>query len=242
MVAVPLPVGVQRYYEQVRARERLENLRRPALLQDRVAERPRHPLENGGMCEETNIARGQVGEQLRPQVLGHEPIAPRERRRARGPEPPRPDRQRSQVQACGPALCVLGELGDLLVRQVQSARRSAVGAPRLRPCGDRPARSPPPGPAHAPLPAGTPAGLAPTAPSVTLPRRVVSALRSRRGRPGCRADADRRAPKRGPHPSSPGPLRGAGRPSRQPTRLLTPVRRTRCDRAARRGGAPRRYR
>ena len=139
VIAVPLPVGVQRYHEQVGARERLQNLRRPALLEDRVAERPGHPLENGGTCEETNIVRGQVGEQLRPEVVGHEPVAPRERRRALGPESPRPDRQRGEVEACGPALCVLGELGDLVVRQVQSpgaqqsARLGFVHAEIVRP-------------------------------------------------------------------------------------------------------------
>ena len=120
MIAVPPPVGVQRHYEQVGACVRLQNLRRPALLEDRVAERPGNLLENGGTREETNIVRGQMGEQLRPEIVGHEPVAPRERRRALGPEFPGPDRQRGEVKPCRPALCMPGELRDLVVRQVQS--------------------------------------------------------------------------------------------------------------------------
>ena len=58
VVAVPLPMGVQRHQEQVGARQRLQLRRGAALLEDRVAERPGHPLEHGGPRQEAKLVRG----------------------------------------------------------------------------------------------------------------------------------------------------------------------------------------
>ena len=122
VIAVPRAVGAQWHQEHVGARQRIQDLRRPALLEDGVAKRPGQPLKDGGTREKANIVRGQMGEQLRPEIVGNEPVAPGEGRRVLGSESARPDRQRGKVEARGPALCVLGELGDLLRRQVQSHR------------------------------------------------------------------------------------------------------------------------
>ena len=111
--------------------QRLQNRRGAARLEDSVAERPGHRLENSGPSEEAKIVRRQVREQLRPQVVGHEPVAPGKRSRALGLGPPRPDRQRGEVQARGPALRMLGELGDLLVRQVHSGCAKELARLRL---------------------------------------------------------------------------------------------------------------
>ena len=169
---------------------------RAALLEDRVAERPGHPLENGGPRQEAKIVRRQVREQLRLQVVGHEPVAPGERGRAVGLDPARPDRQRGEVETRGPALGVLGELGDSARPAGPLRPRSGAGAPPPRPCAGRPARSPAPGPAPAALPAAAPARRAPRGPAASPPERASRAPRSRRGMPGCRAGAGRPGPRR----------------------------------------------
>ena len=237
VVPVPLPVGVQRHQEQVGARQRLQHRRGAALLEDRVAERPRHPLENGGPREEAKLVRGQVREQLRLQVVGHETVAPGERRRALRLDPPRPDRQRGEIETCGPALGLLGELGDLVVRQVHAGRVEQLARLRLGHAQIVRARSPASGPAPAALPAAAPGCRAPRAPAASPPERVARAPPRRRSLPGRRADAGRRGPGRAAGRSSPERRPGAGRPSPRPTRRATPARRTRRSRAARRGRA-----
>ena len=64
------------------------------------------------------------------QVVGHEPVAPRERSRALGLESPGPDRQRGEVETRGPTLRVLGELGDVDIRQLHAGRAQELA--RLR--------------------------------------------------------------------------------------------------------------
>ena len=133
VVAVPLPVGVERHQEQVRARQRLEHLRRAACVEHRVAERARQPLQNSGPRQETELVPGQVREQLRLQVVGHEPVAPGERGRAVAPalRLARFERQRGEVETRGPALGVRGQLGDLLGGQVDSGRAQQLVRLRL---------------------------------------------------------------------------------------------------------------
>ena len=79
VVAVPRPVAVQREQEHVRARERLQDRGGAALLEHRVAEGSRQPLEHRGPRQEAKGLRGHVRKQLRAQIVGHQAIASGER-------------------------------------------------------------------------------------------------------------------------------------------------------------------
>ena len=93
-------------------------------MEDRVAERSGHPLQDRGAREKAILRRRDVGEQLGLKVVPHEPVAAGERGRTFGVGvgAAGPDRQRGEVEAGGPALGLLRELGDALVRQVHSRR------------------------------------------------------------------------------------------------------------------------
>src|SRR5207342_2398618 len=93
VVAIGLLVSVQRHQEQVGARQQLQDRRRAARVEDRVAERPGHVLENSGPSQEAKIVGGEVREQLGLQVVGYEMVASRKRGDAFGLRPPSPDRQ-----------------------------------------------------------------------------------------------------------------------------------------------------
>jgi hypothetical protein len=122
VVAVPLPIAIQRHQEHVGALQRLQGRRGPARLEDSVAEGARHPLENRRSGEEADLARRQVRQHLRPQVVGHQPVAPGKGCRAIGRRAPSPDRQRGKVQPRAPTLRVLDELSEVDARQVHPGR------------------------------------------------------------------------------------------------------------------------
>ena len=121
VVAVPLAGTVQRHQEQVGARQRLKRRGRSGLLENRVAQRPRQPLQHGRSREEAVLVRGDLGKQLRPQVLRYQDVAAGEAGGRRlGLGPARPDRERREVEARAPALGVLSELSDLGLRQLHA--------------------------------------------------------------------------------------------------------------------------
>ena len=122
VVAIPLPSPVQRHQEQVGTRQRFQHRRGAAPLEDRVAERTRHGLENGGPRQEAELVARQAREDLGDQIVGHKTVVPTERGQALHPGPARLCRERRQVQTSRPALRVLGELGDLAFRQLQAGR------------------------------------------------------------------------------------------------------------------------
>ena len=133
VIAVPLPITDPAAPGRGWSGQRLQHLGGAAPLEDRVAERPGHPLQNGGSGQEANARPGETcASNSDLQVVGHE-----NGRSRRMPTPPWPlapralDRQRGQVQARGPALRVLGELGDLFVRQRPRRPRSELPRPGI---------------------------------------------------------------------------------------------------------------
>ena len=130
VVAIPLPTTVERHQEQVGAPQRFQNRRGAALLEDRVTEWPRQPLEDRGASEKAELVGGQVREQLGLEVVRYEAVAPGEGCRALGLGPARPDRQPGEVETCGPALRVLRELADVGIRQIHTSRAQQLA--RLR--------------------------------------------------------------------------------------------------------------
>ena len=113
VVAVPLPLPVERHHEAVRALERLERLRRPGRLQHGVAETAAHPHQDRGALEELRFGFRQPREELEAEVLGHEPVAAGQVIGAHRARRPGLNRQRRQVQAGRPSFRSLGQLGDL---------------------------------------------------------------------------------------------------------------------------------
>jgi hypothetical protein len=107
VIAVPLPIAIERHQEQVGALERFQHRSGVTLLEDRVAQRAGHPLENRSPGEEANVVRGHVGEYLRPQVVGDQTIAAAERRHAVVTGSPTPGRHRGEIQSRGPAFGAL---------------------------------------------------------------------------------------------------------------------------------------
>ena len=95
VVAIPVPVAVQRDDEQVRACERLQLRSRAARVQHGVAQRARHALENRGTGQEAEFVARQPREDLGAQILGDETVVPAEPDRARRPVPL--GRERRQV-------------------------------------------------------------------------------------------------------------------------------------------------
>ena len=58
VIPEPLLTPIQRYEKQVRRPERSEDLGRPRSFEDRIAQRPRHPIQRRGLLEEAHILRG----------------------------------------------------------------------------------------------------------------------------------------------------------------------------------------
>ena len=120
---------------------------RPRRLQDRVAQRAVHPVQDGGVLEESRFGRRQPREELEAEVLRHEPLLAAEAGGGDRARRPGLDRQRGEVQAGRPTLGALGQRGHVgrverdagrfeqqprlpLVQSQLRRRRS----PRPRPC------------------------------------------------------------------------------------------------------------
>ena len=84
VIAVPATVVVERDDEQVRVLERREHLCRVRPTEHCVAERPRHPIEDGRAHQELDLDRLQMREVLRAQVVGDEAIVACELLESRG--------------------------------------------------------------------------------------------------------------------------------------------------------------
>ena len=117
VIAVPLVPPVQRDQQQVGPLEGHQHRARPCGAEHRVAQRPAHPLQHRGPGQERHLVLGQPGQQLRPQVIGHKPVVPREpktrgRFRASGL-----DGQGREVQADRPALGPLDQLAVVSIAE-----------------------------------------------------------------------------------------------------------------------------
>ena len=110
VVAVPLPLPVERHDEAVRALERLQRLPGSHGLEHRVAEAAAHPLEHRRVQEEPGFGLRQPGQQLEAEVLRDEPVVAGKRLGTRRVGRPGLQRERGQVEAGRPALGPPGQL------------------------------------------------------------------------------------------------------------------------------------
>ena len=203
------------------------------------------------MLEEPRLGRRQPGQELEAEVLRHEPVVAAEARGARRARRAGLQRQRRQVQAGGPALRPLGQLGQLA--RVELDSRGLAAATRPRCSSSR--RSADADLVHAALrpPAGKrqrrlfPAGDR----DLRAGRNVLEQRRKHvQTRPDWRRRADRRAPAPAGARARPARSRRAGRASSRSIRLGPTARRTPRARPVRRGesrprcsaGTPRRRR
>jgi hypothetical protein len=131
VVAVPRPAAVQRDQEAVGSLERFEHARRVASFEHRVAQAAAHPVQDRCAREEAHLIGRQPREQLEPQVVGHEAVLAAEGLHLACCRAARPQRERGQVEARGPALGPLRELDDVGVSEVDAGttqqRRRLVG-------------------------------------------------------------------------------------------------------------------
>ena len=103
-------------------------------------------------------------------------------------------RQRREVQAGGPALRPLGQLGELARVELDAGRFAAAARPLARPAGGPPRRSRAPSRAPASGRAAAPAPPCSRSRSASRPGRTRTAPRARPGRTDWRRRAGRRAP------------------------------------------------
>ena len=157
VIAVPLALAVERDHEAVRALEPLELICRSCRLEHRIAQRAAHALQHRRVLEEARLLRRQPGQELEAEVVGDEAVVAGDVRDARRARRPRPLRQRREVQAGGPALRALGELGERRRHRGRFPRPTAAARPRDRPAGAPSRRSRGPVPAPASGRAATPA-------------------------------------------------------------------------------------
>ena len=250
VVAIPLASPVERHDEAVRALERLERVCRPRRLEHGVAEAAAHAIQHRGVLEEPRLGRRQPGQELEAEVLGHEPVVAGEARGARRARRPGLHRQRREVQAGGPALRPLGQLGELARVELDARGLAAAARPRARPAGGPRRRSRAPARAPASGRAAAPAPPCSRSRSASRPERTRTAPRARPDRTDWRRRADRRAPAPAGARARPARSRRAGRASTRWIRPGPTARRTPRAGPARRGesrprcsaGTPRRRR
>ena len=159
-------------------------------------------------------------------------------------------RQRREVQAGGPALRPLGQLGELARRRARLPRPPAAARPPARPAGGPPRRSRAPVRAPASGRAAAPALPCSRSRSASRPERTRTAPRARPDRTDWRRRADRRAPAPAGARAQPVRSRRAGRASTRSIPLGPTARRTPRAGPVRRGesrprcsaGTPRRRR
>ena len=78
MVAIPPTLAVKGDQQQVGRLQRLQDLGGSGGVQDRVAQRPRHPVQHRGAGQEREQLGWNLAQHLRPQIVGHEPVIPGE--------------------------------------------------------------------------------------------------------------------------------------------------------------------
>ena len=117
VVAVPLALAVQRRQQQVGVLQRLQHPARPAGGQDRVTQRPRETLQHRRAGQELHQLRREMRQQLRPQVVGHEPVVPGESEPGLVLPAAGLDGERGQVQPDRPPLGPTAHLRQVRVGQ-----------------------------------------------------------------------------------------------------------------------------
>ena len=130
VVAIPLPAGVQRDQEHVRAREVRKHRSRVLAPEDRVAQLGREPPEHRGAHQEVPGLRRERGQNLVGQIFADLPSAARERPHSLVGVPKITKPQRRQIDARGPSLRALDEQLDALAGQARSPHERPAHAPR----------------------------------------------------------------------------------------------------------------
>ena len=167
VVAVPLAVPVEWDHEQVAALEPVEDVARARVVERRVAQRTAHVLEDRGVRQEVDLRVRQPVEELRTQVVGHEPVIAGERHAHLGGRPPRLDGECGEVDADGPSLGSSNEFVPICLGKVDVGTRAAATSPPRRPWPGRRPRSPRCRPAPAAAPPGAAARPASRSPAAT---------------------------------------------------------------------------
>jgi hypothetical protein len=121
VVPVPLAPAIERHDEQVRTLQRLQEAARVRSPDDGVAEGTAHALEYRGSGQEGHPPTGDPGQQLRPQVVGHQAVVAAECERTLAAPVPRLEGKRGKVQADRPPLGVPDELGHLRIGQADAS-------------------------------------------------------------------------------------------------------------------------
>ena len=122
VAAIPLSLAIQSDHEPVRTLQRIEDSRRVGRPEDRVAERPGQLIEDARLLEQSQLSGRQLREELRLQELDDKWVVPGERTHASGTRTGGLGRQCGQVQAGRPALGVVDQLADEVVRGLNSRR------------------------------------------------------------------------------------------------------------------------
>ena len=104
MVAVALPVGVERDEQEVGPLQLQQPRRRPGLLEQGVAELTRQPVQHRGARQERERLGGEIVEHGLLQVVGHQPVVAGERGDAGRGIAQHTEAQGGEPQPCGPAL------------------------------------------------------------------------------------------------------------------------------------------
>ena len=99
VVAVPLPVRVQRHQQQVRPRQIRQGRGGPGRVEHRLAQRPAHPLQHRGPGQEHPLPRGEPRQELRLEVLADQSVVAAERVRCACDRAALLKAERRQVQA-----------------------------------------------------------------------------------------------------------------------------------------------
>ena len=135
VVAVPGPVVVERYHEQVVALEGLEHRLPVGAARDRVAQRTGQLAEHRGVQQEPAEPVGQPTEHLLDQVVEDEAMAPGERLDEPRDVVAPTHRQRRQLEPRDPALGALVEGGDVLGGEAEAHHlvEEGVGLGRAEP-------------------------------------------------------------------------------------------------------------
>jgi hypothetical protein len=121
VVAIPPTLSVKGDQQQVGPLQPGKDIAGSGAVQDRIAQRPTHPLQHRRAGQERHPLRWKLAQQLRPQVVGHEPIIPGE------PSPPmatgaaRLVGQHGQIQPHRPPLGPHDQFLDLSVVEPDSS-------------------------------------------------------------------------------------------------------------------------
>jgi len=207
VVAVPLALAVQRRQQQVGVLQRLQHPARPAGGQDRVTQRPRKALQHRRAGQELHQLRREMRQQLRPQVVGHEPVVPGEAEPGLLPAAGL-DGERGQVQPDRPPLGPTAHLRQVRVGQPDTGTFQVACAGRPAPAATLPGAAPP---ARPPRQGTRGCRAARGGPGPTRPARPSPRRRTRTA--GARCPAPRAAAR---------PARPGARPPAGPAALFRP--------------------